>query len=117
MNSETNGFSERAVRTIKDGTAAVLLQSGLDEKCCYLRNVQDLLADEKTLYERRFGEAFKRPVILVGSMVENHPICAREQSRLHQFGAKVLPEIFLGYVLYVGGIWNGDTTAADVEEL
>jgi len=57
--SETNGIAERAVRRIKEGTSAVLLQSGLDEKwwadsmeCyCYLRNVQDLLADGKTLYE------------------------------------------------------------------
>ena len=55
--SETNGTSAAgAVREIKEGTSAVLLQSGLDEKwsadsmewCCYLRNVQDLLADVKT---------------------------------------------------------------------
>ena len=66
--SETNGIAERAVRRVKEGTAAVLSQSGLDEKwwadameChCYLRNVQDLLADGKTPYERRFGEPFKR---------------------------------------------------------
>ena len=30
--SETNGIAERAVRTIKKGTSAVWLQSGLDEK-------------------------------------------------------------------------------------
>ena len=30
--SETNGMGERAVRRIKEGTSAVLLQSGLDEK-------------------------------------------------------------------------------------
>ena len=40
--SETNGFAERAVRRTKEGTSAVLLQSGLDERadsmecCCYL---------------------------------------------------------------------------------
>ena len=63
--SETNGIAERA-RRILEGTSAVLLQSGLDEKwwtdcmeCyCHLRNVQDLLADGKTPYEKRFGEPF-----------------------------------------------------------
>ena len=30
--SETNGIAERAVRRIKEGTSAVSLQSGLDEK-------------------------------------------------------------------------------------
>ena len=29
---ETNGIVERAVRRVKEGTSAVLLQSGLDEK-------------------------------------------------------------------------------------
>ena len=29
---ETNGIAERAVRRVKEGTAEVLLQSGLDEK-------------------------------------------------------------------------------------
>ena len=62
--SETNGIAERAVRRVKEGTSAVLLQSGLDEswwadsmECyTYLRNVQDLLSDGKTPYERRYGE-------------------------------------------------------------
>ena len=65
--SETNGIAERAVRRVKEGTSAVLLQSGLDEnwwadsmECyTYLRNVQDLVSDGKTPYERRFGKPFK----------------------------------------------------------
>ena len=98
---------ERAVRRVKEGTSAVLLQSGLDEKwwadsmeCyCYLRNSQDLLSDEKTPYERRFGMPFNGSVIPFGAMVECHPISAKDMSRLHQFGAKVLPGIFLSYAL------------------
>ena len=62
--SETNGIAERAVRRVKEGTSAVLLQSGLNEswwadsmECyTYLRNVTDLLSDGKTPYERRFGQ-------------------------------------------------------------
>ena len=67
---------------------------------CYLRNIQDLLSDGKTFYERRFGEPFKGPIIPFGSMVEYLPFAAKDLSRLHQFGKTVLPGIFLGYVVY-----------------
>ena len=56
--SETNAVAGRAARRIKEGTSAVLLQPDLDEKwwasgCyCFVRNVQDLLSDGKTLYEK-----------------------------------------------------------------
>ena len=77
--SETNGIAERAVRRVKEGTYAVLLQSGLDEnwwadsmECdTCLRNIQDLLSDGQTLYERPFGKPFKRPIIPFGSLVEH----------------------------------------------
>ena len=53
--SETHGIAERAVRRVKEGISAVLLQSGLDEhwwadsmECyTYLRSIQDLLYDGK----------------------------------------------------------------------
>ena len=84
---------------------------------CYLRNIQDLLSDEKTPYERRFGIPFNGPVIPFGAMVEYHPISAKDLSRLHQLWPKVLPGIFLGYVLSAVGIWCGDMVVADIEEL
>ena len=66
--SETNGIAERAVRRVKEGTSAVLLQSGPNEswwadsmECyTYLRNVTDLLSDGKTPYERRFWATIQR---------------------------------------------------------
>ena len=59
---------------------------------CYfcLRNVQDL-SDGKTPREKRFGESSKGPMIPFGSMAEYHPVFAKDQSRLHQFGEKVPP--------------------------
>ena len=86
---------------------------------CYtcLRNIQDLLSDGKTPYERRFGQPFKGPVVPFGSLVESYPISAKDQSRIHQFGKKVLPGLFLRYALYAGGIWKGDVLVADIEEL
>ena len=62
------GLLKEAVHRVKEGTSAVLLQSGLNEhwwadfmECCtYLRNVTDLLSDGKTPYERRLGKPFLR---------------------------------------------------------
>ena len=120
-----NGIAERVVRRVKEGTSAVLYQSGLNENCwadsmecySYLRNVTDLLSDGKTPCERRFGQPFKGPIIPFGSLVEYHPITAKDQSRIHQFGKKVLLGLFLGHAFYAGGIWKGDVLVADFEEL
>ena len=84
---------------------------------CYLRNIQDLLSGGKTPYERRFGMPFNGPVIPSGAMVEYHPISAKDQSRLHQFGKQVLPGKFLGHALYAGRIWKGDIVVADIEKM
>ena len=113
------------MRRVKEGTTAVLLQSGLNEswwadlmECCTCqRNVTDLLSDGKTPYERRFGQPLEGPIIPFGSLVEYHPFTAKDQSRIHQFGKKVLPGLFLGYALYAGRIWQGDVLIADLEEL
>ena len=86
---------------------------------CYfhLRNVQDLLSDGKTSHERRFGIPFNGPVIPFGAMVEYHPISAKDTSRLHQFGPKVLPGTFLGYVLYAGRIWKVHARRLNAKEV
>ena len=47
----------------------------------YLRNVTDLLSDGKTPYERRFGQPFEGPIIPFGSLVEYHPITAKDHSQ------------------------------------
>ena len=62
----------------------------------------DLLSDGKTPNERRFVQPFEAPFIPFGSLVEYHPATAKDQSRIHQFGKKVLPGLFLGYALYAG---------------
>ena len=63
---------------------------------CYtfLRNVTDLLSDGKTPCERRFGQPLKGPTIPFGLLYEYYPISAKDHSRLHQFGQKVLPGFF-----------------------
>ena len=82
---------------------------------CETSQIYDLMGRRPC--ERRFGQPFKGPIIPFGSLVEYHPFTAKDQSRILQFGKKVLPGLFLGYVLYAGGIWKGDALIADVEEL
>ena len=118
-------YCRRAVRRVKEGASAVLLQSDLNEswwsdsmECyTYLRNIQDLLSDGKTPYEGRFGKSFNGPIIPFGTMDEYLFISAEDLSRLHQFDPKVLSSIFLGCVLSAKGIGKGDIKVADIEEL
>ena len=103
-----------SIATVRTGWKVVVRFYGCH---CYLRNVQDLLADAKTPYERRFGEPFKGPIIPFGAMVDHHPSSPKDQSRIHQFGKKVPPGILLGYELIAGWIWKGDILVADLEDL
>ena len=94
---------ERVVCKVKEGTSAVLLQSGLNEswwadsmECyTYLRNVTDLLSDGKTPYQRRFGQPSKGPILPYGSLVECHPLTAKDQSRIHHIWKESLTWIVL----------------------
>ena len=43
------------------------------------------------------GKHLNGPIIPFGSFVEYDPMTAKDQSRIHQFGKKVLPGLFLGY--------------------
>ena len=63
---------------------------------------KNFLFDEMTPHERRFREPFNRPIIPFGSLVEYYPISAKDQSRIHRFGKKVLPGLFFGHALYAG---------------
>ena len=72
---------------------------------------------DKTPYGKRFGKPFERPIVPFGSLVEYHPISAKDSSRIHQFGKKVLLGIFFGYVSYAERIWKGDILVVDLDEL
>ena len=109
---------------MKEGTSAIFLQAGLDEKwwadameCnCFLRNAQDFLSEGKTPFERRYGEPLCEPITPSGLMIEYHSMSAKDQTRLHQFGTKIFPEIFIGYALRAEN-WKGDILIADIQEL
>ena len=84
------------------------------ERCCYLRNVRDKMADGKTASEKRYGQKFEGPSIPFGTLVEYIPITAKGKSRVSL--EKTLKGIFLVFVLHAVGGWSGDLTIADDED-
>ena len=102
----------------------MLLQSGLDKRMVggfygvlLLSAKHFKISCLMTPYERRFGLPFNGPEIPFGAMVEYHPISAKDLSRLHQFGPKVVPCFFFGYALNAERIWKGDILPVDIEDL
>ena len=118
--SETN-----ALRRVKEGTSAVLLQSGLEEnwladsmECfIYLRNIQDFLSDWKTPYERRFGEPFKGPIVPLGSLVEYFLLLRKTSQESSNLERKSYLDCPLETLCTREEIWKGDILVADLEEL
>ena len=122
---ETNGVAERAVRRVKEGTSAILLQSGLTEEwwqeamdCyCFLRCVHDKISANQTAFEKRFEQPFKGPIIPFGAQIEYKPSQQTDIQRLHQFGKKMLAGIFIGYAQHTGGGWTGDLNIIDWQQV
>ena len=85
--------------------------------CVFHGMPQDLLFFwEETSWEA-VRTTFKGPIIPFGAVVEYYPICAKDLSRLHQFGKKVMPGIFLGFALHAEGeTWKGVIFVADAHE-
>ena len=110
--SETNGIAERAVRRVKEGTSAVLLQSGLDENCwadsmecyAYLRNFTDLLYHGRTPCERHF---LGNNITLQLRRTSQESINLERKSYLDCSSDTLCTR---------GEFWKGDIMVADIEE-
>ena len=71
---------------------------------------------ENTL-RKTIQRIFRIPIIPFGALVDHRRISTRDQMRIHRFGKKVLPGIFLGCALIAVKIWKGDILIADIEKL
>ena len=120
--SETNGIAERAVRRVKEGTSAVLLQSGrwwADSMECYtyLRNVTDLLSDGKTPMKDVLGNHLKDLLFHVVHWLSITLLLRRISQESINLERKFYLDCCSGTLCKRGGIWKGDVLIADLEEL
>ena len=87
---------------------------GVYECYCHLRNVQALLADGKTPYERRFGEPFKRAKNAFLEQMVNITQSQHEIKReFINLARKFHQGIFLRCELVAGRLWKGDILIAE----
>ena len=119
------GVAERTVRRVKEGTSAVLLQSGPNESCGQiLWNVFPICETSQTcclmgkrLVKDVLGSHLKDLLFLLVQWLSITLSLRKTSQESINFGKKVLPGLFLGYALYAGGLWKGDVLIADLEEL
>ena len=108
---ETSDIVERAVRRIMEGTSAVLLQSGLDEKWWAVYGMLLLSAKMfKTSWQtgkhQMKGDSenhLKAELFRLEQRLNIIRFLQKAKSRLHQYCKKVLLGLFLGHVLFAGG--------------
>ena len=111
-----NNNHRRAVRRIKEGTSAVLVQSGLDENGgLILWNAIAICKMFRTSYQTG-KHLMKRDLENHAKIEYHHLFSAEDQSRHHQFGKKVL-EYSSDIASFARKIWKGDILVADIEEL
>ena len=105
---------------VADGTVKISGGDQVLRTSTLIRDRQDRgeeqgnLPGESSLHDGERVVAKSKPTV---NLVTHHPITAKDQSRIHQFGKKVLAGLFFGYALYAGRIWEGDILVADIEEL
>ena len=83
----------------------------------YLRNIQDLLSDGKTPYERRFGKPFKGRVVPFGGGLVDWSYLRRTSEDSTNLERKSYLDCSLDMLGTRGGIWKGDILVADIEDL
>ena len=121
---KNNGIAENAVRRVKEGTSALLIQSDLSEKVVE-RSDEMLVCKASQTNWQTISHRVKKDWAL-HDMVQLYHLRQtafllhsprKEKSRHHQFGTTMPPGIFIGHALKSGGGWTRNLNIANWQDI
>ena len=83
---------------------------------CFQHNIEDRLADGRTLYGKRFEHKFPHKTFSFGAEIKYKPSSPAFLNQMHPCGDKRLLGIFIGYYLEKGGYYSSGIMVADWED-
>ena len=122
---ESNSRAEREIRTVLEGTRAILEHSGVPRRLwpyaadyfCHMLNTE--VIGGESAWARRFPAEgnWQGPIIPFGALVDFKPTPTTRNRRRDKWHGKTYPGVFLGYHVQDGFQWSKDNLVSPLDRI